>query len=533
MAAPTIDPKIIKKTQDTLGKIIKKPPLTEKHLSKPPFRYLHDMIMEISRTSGFFKGLYSGKELDGKGDWSRDDKINFFQKAIDVVSFVTGKVPKARPSKMIAGAEAERTNELLQMIATAIIKKLDSTDAVQKVLSGEKSSPSSDKKAAREDTEAKKKAEKKKASDTTQQDKAPQPTPATEDDKENEIETNTVTEPHPDPVPHQERPQHRPGTRRKSRDSQAAASNKEGGGGGGGEKDGEALSSEGSGSQVQVNDRPSTAKGQRKSHEREPPPSQTETSDDTSNEPQNSSSPSNVTQNGLVPMPTRPSSSRPPAPRVIKKVMDSDEPSSRNNSGQDRKVPTLILDQKGKSEEEEEEEEEEFIVQDQIPLGPSSETLSESQSKPEGALTKTLMAAKERFGGDEGKGGGPRSVTITEAQRKRERELIEKEVSKLQSSIQSLSQTANPLGKIMDYVQEDLDSMEQELEMWKKENSQYAETLRREEKITEDELTPLKEQLAELSAKIDEQYDLISASKATILDNDQRIQQMLLSLNSH
>ena len=126
----------------------------------------------------------------------------------------------------------------------------------------------------------------------------------------------------------------------------------------------------------------------------------------------------------------------------------------RSNSGQDRKVPTLILDQKGKSEEEEEEEEEEeFIVQDQIPLGPSSETFSESQSKPEGALTKTLMAAKERFGGDEGKGGGPRSVTITEAQRKRERELIEKEVSKLQSSVQSLSKTANPLGKIMDYVQ--------------------------------------------------------------------------------
>lgn len=31
-------------------------------------------------------------------------------------------------------------------------------------------------------------------------------------------------------------------------------------------------------------------------------------------------------------------------------------------------------------------------------------------------------------------------------------------------------------------IQEDLDSMEQELEMWKKENSQYAETLRREEK---------------------------------------------------
>ena len=40
------------------------------------------------------------------------------------VGFATGKIPKARPSKMIAGAEAERTNELLQMIATAIIKKV-------------------------------------------------------------------------------------------------------------------------------------------------------------------------------------------------------------------------------------------------------------------------------------------------------------------------------------------------------------------------------------------------------------------------
>jgi TRAF3-interacting protein 1 len=69
MAAPSIDPKIIKKTQEALGPIIKKPPLTEKHLSKPPFRYLHDMLMEINRSTGFFKGLYSGKELDGKREW--------------------------------------------------------------------------------------------------------------------------------------------------------------------------------------------------------------------------------------------------------------------------------------------------------------------------------------------------------------------------------------------------------------------------------------------------------------------------------
>lgn len=43
-----MDPRIVKKTQDTLGKIIKKPPLTEKLLSKPPFRFLHDIITSVS-----------------------------------------------------------------------------------------------------------------------------------------------------------------------------------------------------------------------------------------------------------------------------------------------------------------------------------------------------------------------------------------------------------------------------------------------------------------------------------------------------
>lgn len=38
---------VIRRTQDTLGKVIKKPPLTDKLLGKPPFRYLHDILSEV------------------------------------------------------------------------------------------------------------------------------------------------------------------------------------------------------------------------------------------------------------------------------------------------------------------------------------------------------------------------------------------------------------------------------------------------------------------------------------------------------
>uniref|UniRef100_A0A8B9FNX4 TRAF3-interacting protein 1 N-terminal domain-containing protein n=1 Tax=Amazona collaria TaxID=241587 RepID=A0A8B9FNX4_9PSIT len=40
---------VVRRTQESLGRVIRKPPLTDRLLSKPPFRYLHDVITEVGR----------------------------------------------------------------------------------------------------------------------------------------------------------------------------------------------------------------------------------------------------------------------------------------------------------------------------------------------------------------------------------------------------------------------------------------------------------------------------------------------------
>lgn len=46
----------------------------------------------------------------------KDAKISFLQKAIDVVVLVSGEPLSAKPARIVAGHEPERTNELLQRI---------------------------------------------------------------------------------------------------------------------------------------------------------------------------------------------------------------------------------------------------------------------------------------------------------------------------------------------------------------------------------------------------------------------------------
>lgn len=71
---------------------------------------------------------------------------------------------------------------------------------------------------------------------------------------------------------------------------------------------------------------------------------------------------------------------------------------------------------------------------------------------------------------------------VFESSWKKEKDIVSKEIEKLRVSIQTLCRSALPLGKIMDYIQEDVDAMQNELQLWHAENQQHAEALQQEQR---------------------------------------------------
>ncbi|EFN51237.1 hypothetical protein CHLNCDRAFT_141253 [Chlorella variabilis] len=105
-----------------------RPKLTQELLSRPPFRFLHDIVT----STGFAPGLFTAAEQDARS-MDKEAKLAYLQKLQDAIAAVLGQPVPARPSKIVAGLEPEATNTMLQMLAAAV-QQGDSAAAVQAVL---------------------------------------------------------------------------------------------------------------------------------------------------------------------------------------------------------------------------------------------------------------------------------------------------------------------------------------------------------------------------------------------------------------
>lgn len=76
---------LVAHTAEAVGALITKPKMAPKLLSKPPFRFLHDVISAITQTTGFGEGLMSGEELDSGSITDKAAKIAYLEKVVNFV----------------------------------------------------------------------------------------------------------------------------------------------------------------------------------------------------------------------------------------------------------------------------------------------------------------------------------------------------------------------------------------------------------------------------------------------------------------
>uniref|UniRef100_A0A7S2RW11 TRAF3-interacting protein 1 n=1 Tax=Mucochytrium quahogii TaxID=96639 RepID=A0A7S2RW11_9STRA len=107
---------IIQETKNVIGSIIRKPKMSDKLLSRPPFRFLHDTIMAIDAKTNFVQELLEDDEKDSSNIKEKEAKIGFLKKIINFAGICNGEEVDVRANKIVAGAEAENTNVLMQVL---------------------------------------------------------------------------------------------------------------------------------------------------------------------------------------------------------------------------------------------------------------------------------------------------------------------------------------------------------------------------------------------------------------------------------
>ncbi|KAJ3210235.1 TRAF3-interacting protein 1 [Entophlyctis luteolus] len=472
----------IKKTIDLLGRVIKKPPLNAKLLSKPPFRYLHDIFSEIIRVTSaiaiesnsptsFCKGLYSETEMNSDNVKEKDAKVAYLLKMIDCIGMVTNVDIKANPLKIVAGMDPEDTNAFLQLIAKVVLKKADTSNAVNRVLAGEHF----------------KKTTAGPSGAPAQKDRGQSARPRLSFRYSPKINKRASREAQQPPAP----------PKSEAKDTTASSNG------------GKVLSEKGNASNQRVLDgslpqQPPDDRERERDHDRQRSQRLEKEPD---SKPANDQSPvnSDVEDNenkklSLMPTPAvkrreRPTTARAPPPKFKGAEFTAVDEIPI--------APAIIQD--GAKNGENDSEDEDYVIIGNDDSGESKEDVRDSRSvkrsddEIHGGLVRKLLDGSEKA-----KGEGDKNEKGDAPEKPKEKSAAKREIEALRESIQTLCRSTNPLAKTMDYMQEDVDSMNKELEMWRKESKKFAFALDEASRDTHEVLLPSDVKLKQLEASIED-----------------------------
>lgn len=117
---------------------------------------MYNFLLQVIRDTNFLDGLFTPDELQAENIKDREAKMKFLQKLIDTISkfinlflfisksiiysnvseLITKQDLSVKTSKIVAGLEPEKTNQLLQAIGMALENNLDSKEAIERIKKG-------------------------------------------------------------------------------------------------------------------------------------------------------------------------------------------------------------------------------------------------------------------------------------------------------------------------------------------------------------------------------------------------------------
>ncbi|CAG9573601.1 conserved hypothetical protein [Leishmania major strain Friedlin] len=469
---------IIEKTQKELGAVIQAPKLTDKLLSRPPFRYIHDIVMSFMKATGFPDGLFDADQRDSAKVADKKAKVQFLEKLIAAVEAATGTPVAARPAKIVAGEEAEKTNELFQQLARcAALSSAQKAAAVRKVSGGGEPAPVA--------AAAPAPSSKKESGET----KAPPSETEEERTKRREEERRRR---HEEKKREAEKAKERtaadPPSRTKEETKQAAAT---------------AASGE----------------TERHRHREERKRESTEAVD------------------------TATTSARkaPPRPKPTHEVIEA-----QNAAADARPAVGVIREGKrGKADTESEDEEKEDWqkVAEQYEVKPAARTAAVAEDADvKGLLGQQALKAKREqeaaarraeVTGDGAAAATPAGGGIiihssknTASRGGGSHALGDSDLNQLREQLQLLTKASNPLGKFLEAIHDDIDSMTRELEMWRSESRNQALAAAEARRQTEESLQEIHANLQNLEDAISDQVLKTNNLRQTILANDAAMEVM-------